>query len=208
MCFGGEIHEALRVNVAQFTAMKTTERISFQEWNGDYIAGLLMEGILGQQLVSKELRGSFQKSIAMLHGWEAKDRFYNGNHPFLCDCGARYLIAETSVSQAFDLAETVDGDAGLDRQAKANLMCELYVILGALDAPAAVLDQVLAAVEGEQLPYSTLIPFENDKRRQAQGRLQLRRVGPAPAQAFGGALLGQARSGHWLEPDAARQTAA
>ncbi len=66
MCFGGEIHEALRVNVAQFTAMKTTERISFQEWNGDYIAGLLMEGILGQQLVSKELRGSFQKSIAML----------------------------------------------------------------------------------------------------------------------------------------------
>lgn len=42
-------------------------------------------------------------------------------------------------------------------------MCELYVILGAIDAPAAVLDQVLAAVEGEELPYSTLIPFENDK---------------------------------------------
>ncbi|WP_454242736.1 hypothetical protein [Pseudomonas sp. Y3 TE3536] len=73
------------------------------------------------------------------------------------------MIAETSVSQAFDSAETVDGDAGFDRQAKANLMCELYVILGALDALAAVLDQVLAAVEGEQLPYSTLIPFENDK---------------------------------------------
>jgi len=37
------------------------------------------------------------------------------------------------------------------------------VILGALVAPAAVLDQLLAAVEGEQLRYSTLIPFENDK---------------------------------------------
>ncbi|HFL7937964.1 TPA: hypothetical protein ACG5DM_000964 [Pseudomonas putida] len=98
-----------------------------------------------------------------LHGWEAKDRFYNGKHPFLCDCGARYLIAEPTVSQAFDSAETVGDDAGFDRQAKANLMCELYVILGALDAPAAVLDQVLAAVEGERLPYSTLIPFENDK---------------------------------------------
>lgn len=46
---------------------------------------------------------------------------------------------------------------------KTDLMCELYVILGAIDAPAAVLDQVLAAVEGEELPYSTLIPFENDK---------------------------------------------
>lgn len=41
-------------------------------------------------------------------------------------------------------------------------MRELYVILGALKAPAAVLDQVLAAVEGDELPYSTLLPFEND----------------------------------------------
>ncbi|MEB3438169.1 hypothetical protein [Pseudomonas sp. A2] len=73
------------------------------------------------------------------------------------------MIAETSVSQAFDSAEKVAGDAGFVRQAKANLMCELYVILGAFDAPTAVLDQVFAAVEDEELPYSTLIPFENDK---------------------------------------------
>ncbi|WP_085706612.1 hypothetical protein [Pseudomonas sp. B35(2017)] len=97
-----------------------------------------------------------------LCGWEARDRFYNGNHPFLCGCGARYLIGEAGVNKAFDLAETVAGDAGIDRQARANLMCELYVILGALDAPTAVLDQVLAAVEGDELPYSTLLPFEND----------------------------------------------
>lgn len=66
------------------------------------------------------------------------------------------------VNKAFDSADTVADDAGIDRQARANLMCELYVILGALDAPAAVLDQSLAAVEGEELPYSTLLPFEND----------------------------------------------
>lgn len=66
------------------------------------------------------------------------------------------------VNKAFDSADTVADDAGIDRQARANLMCELYVILGALDAPAAVLDQSMAAVEGEELPYSTLLPFEND----------------------------------------------
>lgn len=103
------------------------------------------------------------KSIdPQLRGWEAKDRFYNGSHPFLCDCGARYLIGEAYVNKAFDSAETVAGDAGIDRQARANLMCELYMILGALDAPTAVLDQVLAAVEGEELPHATLLPFEND----------------------------------------------
>lgn len=66
LCFGGEIHEGLRINVAQFIKTKSTDRLSFQEWNGDFIAGLLMDGILGQQLVSKELRSSFQKSVAML----------------------------------------------------------------------------------------------------------------------------------------------
>lgn len=97
-----------------------------------------------------------------LHGREAKDRFYNGNHSFLCGCGARYLIGKAPVKKAFDSADTFTGDADIDRQARANLMCELYVVLGALDAPTAVLDQVLAAVEGEELPYSTLLPFEND----------------------------------------------
>lgn len=97
-----------------------------------------------------------------LYGWEAKDRFYNGHHPFLCGCGARYLIAGAEVNNAFDSTETVAGDAGNNRQARANLMSELYVILGALDAPDTVLDQVLAAAEGEELPFSTLLPFEKD----------------------------------------------
>lgn len=29
-----------------------------------------------------------------LRGWVAIDLFYNGNHPFLCGCGARYAIGE------------------------------------------------------------------------------------------------------------------
>lgn len=96
-----------------------------------------------------------------LHGWGDKDRFCNGNNSFLCGCGARYLIGEARVKKAFDSGDTVTGDVDIDRQARANLMCELYVVLAALDAPAAVLDQVLAAVEGEGLPYSTLLPFHN-----------------------------------------------
>ena len=95
-----------------------------------------------------------------LHGWEAQDRFYNAKHPFLCDCGARYLIAEDSVSKAFDGADSVGGDAGFDRAAKGKLLSELYVILGTLDAPEDVLDQVFAAVEGYPLPHSTLLPFK------------------------------------------------
>lgn len=40
-----------------------------------------------------------------------------------------------------------------------ELFSELYQILGALDAPAAVLDQVLAAANGETIPVTSLLPF-------------------------------------------------
>ncbi|RMQ98681.1 Chemotaxis protein [Pseudomonas savastanoi pv. glycinea] len=66
LCFGGEILEALRDNITGFIRRHTTERVSFQEWNGDHIAGLLSEGILREPLVGKSVRSSFQKAIAMV----------------------------------------------------------------------------------------------------------------------------------------------
>ena len=39
------------------------------------------------------------------------------------------------------------------------LLNELYQVLGELDAPEQVLDQVLAACEGTDLPYDSILPF-------------------------------------------------
>ncbi len=66
VCIGGEIQEAVRDNVVQFTNTHTRGKISFELWNGDYMAGLLAEGVLKEQLVGKAQRSSFQKAIAML----------------------------------------------------------------------------------------------------------------------------------------------
>lgn len=97
-----------------------------------------------------------------LYGWEAQDRFYNSKQPFLCDCGARYLLKEHAVASAFDNADPAGEDAGFNGAARLNLLSELYQILGTLDAPEMVLDQVLAAAEGASLPYPTLLPFESN----------------------------------------------
>jgi hypothetical protein len=51
---------------AQFTRQQTKNGISFAEWNGDYMAGLLVDGVLREQLVDKSLRASFQKAVAMV----------------------------------------------------------------------------------------------------------------------------------------------
>lgn len=66
LCFGGEIHEAIQDIVTQFIKLKTDDRVSFQIWNGDYLAGKLTEGVLQQQLIDEKLRSSFQKSVAMI----------------------------------------------------------------------------------------------------------------------------------------------
>ena len=66
LCFGGEIHEAIQDIVTQYIKLKTDERVSFQVWNGDFLAGKLTEGVLQQQLVDERLRSSFQKSVAMI----------------------------------------------------------------------------------------------------------------------------------------------
>lgn len=40
-----------------------------------------------------------------------------------------------------------------------QLFCELYQILGALDAPARILDKVSAAANGEKISTKSLLPF-------------------------------------------------
>lgn len=66
LCFGGDVHEAVQDNVIGYIEEHTNERISFRQWNGDVIAGLLIKGILKENLLAPELRSSFQKSVAMV----------------------------------------------------------------------------------------------------------------------------------------------
>lgn len=98
-----------------------------------------------------------------LCGWEAQDWFHNGDDPCSCNCNARYLIAKQAVNSAFDDGEAEEGGTDRRRKAGTELLTELYVILGALDAPATVLEQVLAVIDGEDLPHPTLIPFKRDQ---------------------------------------------
>ena len=66
LCFGGDIQEQVRAAVSGYTEKNTTDRISFDEWNGDKIAGLLLLGILREEILPKPLRSNFQKAVAMV----------------------------------------------------------------------------------------------------------------------------------------------
>lgn len=66
LCFGGDMQEQVRAAVTGYISQRSTERISFEEWNGDKLAGLLLDGVLREELLPRPLRADFQKAVALL----------------------------------------------------------------------------------------------------------------------------------------------
>lgn len=66
VAFGGDVHEQVRELLTGYIAKNSNERISFDEWNGDKIAGLILKGILREEILPKSMRSSFRKAIAMV----------------------------------------------------------------------------------------------------------------------------------------------
>lgn len=66
LVFGGDMQEQVRGAVNGYIRKNTSKRISFDEWNGDRLAGLLLEGVLREEIMPKALRSHFQKAVAMV----------------------------------------------------------------------------------------------------------------------------------------------
>jgi hypothetical protein len=66
LCFGGDILEQVRPAVTGYIKQHSSDKLSFEEWNGDKIADLLLRGILREEILPKPLRSSFQKAVAMV----------------------------------------------------------------------------------------------------------------------------------------------
>ncbi|MBF0614658.1 MAG: chemotaxis protein [Magnetococcales bacterium] len=66
LAFGGDVQEQVRELLTGYIAKNTTEQISFEEWNGDTLAGMILKGILREKVLPKNLRSNFRKAVAMV----------------------------------------------------------------------------------------------------------------------------------------------
>ncbi len=66
LCFGGDMHESIRLTVTNYQKENTTDRVSYAEWNGDRIAGYIESGLLREGLLTREMRSSFRKAVALV----------------------------------------------------------------------------------------------------------------------------------------------
>ncbi len=64
--FGGDVQDQVRDALNGYFTQNTTDRITFDEWNGDRIAGLILKGILREEILPRPMRSSFQNAIAMV----------------------------------------------------------------------------------------------------------------------------------------------
>lgn len=76
ICFGGDVKEPVRLSLTQYEKSKTSATLSFEEWNGDKIANLLLQGVLRQDLLPKPFRSDFQKAVALLDEPEVSYRHF------------------------------------------------------------------------------------------------------------------------------------
>lgn len=66
LTFGGAIDEQVRPEVTGYMNRNTTEQISYEEWNGDRLADVILDGILREGLLAAPLRSHLRKSVAMV----------------------------------------------------------------------------------------------------------------------------------------------
>ncbi|RWQ22119.1 hypothetical protein [Mesorhizobium sp.] len=66
LCFGGGVDEQVRAEVTGYIVRNTTEKISFEEWSGDILAQLILDGLLREELLPTPLRGHLRKAVAMV----------------------------------------------------------------------------------------------------------------------------------------------
>ncbi|XUY28395.1 hypothetical protein RMR21_014830 [Agrobacterium sp. rho-8.1] len=67
LCCGGELDETVLMNWAGYSTENETEKVRYQEWNGDRLADLMMRSLLARELLDETPRRNFQKAVAMVN---------------------------------------------------------------------------------------------------------------------------------------------
>ncbi|WP_313420103.1 hypothetical protein [Stenotrophomonas sp.] len=73
---GGAMSETAREHFTAFCRKNRSNRIEFEEWNGERLASMLMSGNHGESVIVKKLRSPLQKSIAMVGFPETSERHF------------------------------------------------------------------------------------------------------------------------------------
>lgn len=76
ICVGGEIHPSVQGLVDGYIDEKTRGNLSFDIWNSDKLAELLLSGVLREHALPPDSRSNLRKSIALIEEPDASFRYF------------------------------------------------------------------------------------------------------------------------------------
>ena len=77
LCFGGDIQEQVRPYVEGYIEKNSRDQLTFEEWNGDKIASLVLSSFLREDLLPQNARSQLRKSLALLDEPEASYQHFS-----------------------------------------------------------------------------------------------------------------------------------
>lgn len=77
LCFGGDIQEQVREEVKGYIENNERNNLTFEEWNGDKLASLILENFLCEDLLPQHARSLLRKSLALLDEPEASYQHFS-----------------------------------------------------------------------------------------------------------------------------------
>jgi len=77
LCIGGEIQEQVRPQVKGYIEHNKRINLTFEEWNGDKLASLILTNFLREDLMPQQARSLLRKSLALLDEPEASYQHFS-----------------------------------------------------------------------------------------------------------------------------------
>lgn len=77
LCFGGDIQEQVRPQVEGYIKQSKRDNLTFEEWNGDKLASLILSSFLREDLLPQQARSQLRKSLALLDEPEASYQHFS-----------------------------------------------------------------------------------------------------------------------------------
>lgn len=76
LCFGGGVAEEVQQQLRGYTSRNTSDKLEYQEWNGDLLAQKIEQGILRENLFPKSFRDLLRKASAMVEEPDESARYF------------------------------------------------------------------------------------------------------------------------------------
>ncbi|MCP4335812.1 MAG: hypothetical protein GY785_24455 [Gammaproteobacteria bacterium] len=103
LCFGGDVREQVRPALEGYKKQVRRRKVSFSEWNGDKLSGLILTSFLRGELLPENTRSDMRKALALIDEPQASFQHFSALIRGLSDGGTRQAKADLTALRQINI---------------------------------------------------------------------------------------------------------